>query len=66
VRITASLTDAGVEVIDDGEGNDGNGSRGHGIDGLAERARLVDGTLSAGVLAGGGYRLAVTVPVPRA
>jgi two-component system sensor histidine kinase DesK len=77
VRITASLTDAGVEVIDDGVGEaaasanggasgaEANGS-GHGIAGLAERARLVDGTLTAGALAGGGYRLAVTVPVPRA
>ena len=66
VRITASLTDAGVEVVDDGVGYDGNGNGGHGIAGLAERARLVDGTISAGALAGGGYRLAVTVPVSRA
>lgn len=66
LRITASLTDAGVEVIDDGVGYDGNGDGGHGIAGLAERARLVDGTISAGALADGGYRLAVTVPVSRA
>jgi two-component system sensor histidine kinase DesK len=72
VRITASLTDAGVEVIDDGGGSSppaaGNGRSGggHGIAGLAERARLLDGTISAGDLAGGGYRLAVTVPVSRA
>jgi len=91
LRITASLTDAGVEVIDDGGGgrddrgggrddrgggregaNGGGGSGaanggGHGIAGLAERARLVDGTIEAGSRAEeGGYRLAVTVPVPRA
>jgi signal transduction histidine kinase len=36
---------------------------GHGIDGLAERARLVNGTIEAGAVADGGYRLAVTVPV---
>ncbi len=69
LRITASLTDAGVEVIDDGTshpaGANGRSGGGHGIDGLAERARLVDGTISAGSLADGGYRLAVTVPVPR-
>jgi hypothetical protein len=41
-------------------------SGGHGLAGLAERARLVNGTLEAGALAGGGYRLALTVPVPRA
>jgi two-component system sensor histidine kinase DesK len=71
LRIIASLTDAGVEVIDDGGGSppasaNGRSGGGHGIAGLAERARLVDGTISAGSLADGGYRLAVTVPVPRA
>ena len=44
----------------------GNASGGHGLAGLAERARLVNGTLEAGALAGGGYRLAVTIPVTRA
>jgi two-component system, NarL family, sensor histidine kinase DesK len=114
LRVTASLTDAGVEVIDDGVGNGagnesetrdagggvsgpgvgtktraragtasslsmsagnglsgstanrlsvGAGSGGHGLAGLGERARLVNGTLEAGALPGGGYRLAVTVPV---
>ncbi|HTX12550.1 MAG TPA: histidine kinase [Solirubrobacteraceae bacterium] len=114
LRMTASLTDAGVEVIDDGVGSgavvsaaDGNGagndsgtaqgtetvnggiwgsgrgvgtdtraragagyrpsagnaSGGHGLAGLAERARLINGTLEAGAVTGGGYRLAVSVPV---
>ncbi|MFZ0377389.1 MAG: hypothetical protein WAL38_06125, partial [Solirubrobacteraceae bacterium] len=43
----------------------GGASGGHGLVGLAERARLVNGRLEAGALASGGYRLAVTVPVPR-
>ena len=38
---------------------------GHGLAGLAERARQLNGTVEAGSVAGGGYRLAVTVPVPR-
>jgi two-component system sensor histidine kinase DesK len=38
---------------------------GHGLAGLAERARLVNGTLEAGALATGGYRLAVIIPVAR-
>jgi two-component system sensor histidine kinase DesK len=78
LRIIASLTDARVEVIDDGVGeavarlNGGAPSGmsvprrlpgGHGIEGLAERARLVNGTIEAGTVADGGYRLAVTVPV---
>ena len=37
---------------------------GHGIAGLAERARPLNGTVVAGALDGGGFRLAVTVPVP--
>ncbi|HEY4829366.1 MAG TPA: histidine kinase [Solirubrobacteraceae bacterium] len=92
LRVTASITDAGVEVIDDGVGDGGGVGRaqvgravasasaatatasqvngkavgGHGLAGLAERARLVNGTLEAGALPGGGYRLAVTVPVSHA
>ncbi|HKO29001.1 MAG TPA: histidine kinase, partial [Solirubrobacteraceae bacterium] len=65
LRITASLTDAGVEVIDDGVGANRNGGGGHGIAGLAERARVLHGMIEAGGLADGGYRLALTVPVPR-
>lgn len=93
---SATMTDAGVEVIDDGAGATdatgptaaaasagaaagngagtgvvsraglGGGSGGHGLAGLAERSRLVNGTIEAGALAGGGYRLAVTVPVSHA
>lgn len=66
LRISASLTDAGVEVIDDGVGEEASRNGGHGIAGLAERAGLVNGRIEAGALAGGGYRLAVTVPVVRA
>ena len=134
VRVTASLTDAAVEVIDDGLGagvradragrdagvngdlnggghehahptgtaqggvngggqahaagtaqsganGGGNGATthgaarahlgeraagGNGIFGLAERARLVNGTLEAGAGDDGGYRLAVSIPVSRA
>jgi two-component system, NarL family, sensor histidine kinase DesK len=48
-------------------GND-SGSRygsgvGHGLAGLAERARNLHGRLEAGALAEGGFRLAVTIPV---
>jgi two-component system, NarL family, sensor histidine kinase DesK len=112
LKISASLTDATVEVIDDGPGGGvpshagvpsyagvatgggvaagggvasgatsgagvatpvGGGGRGsfrsvggHGLAGLAERAELLNGRIEAGSLADGGYRLAVTVPVPHA
>ncbi|MGO9892556.1 MAG: hypothetical protein ACLP0L_32300 [Solirubrobacteraceae bacterium] len=52
-------------VARNGAGNAG-GHRvtgGHGIGGLAERARTLNGTVVAGALDGGGFRLAVTVPV---
>ncbi len=44
----------------------GNKISGHGLAGLAERAQLLNGMVEAGPRAGGGYRLAVTIPVSRA
>jgi two-component system sensor histidine kinase DesK len=41
-----------------------NGHGGHGLEGLAERAKSLHGHVEAGARAGGGYRLAVTVPLP--
>jgi two-component system sensor histidine kinase DesK len=60
-----SLADAVVEVVDDGVGAAKlNGDAGHGLEGLAERVAVMRGRVEAGALPGGGYRLAVTVPVP--
>jgi two-component system, NarL family, sensor histidine kinase DesK len=54
-------------VIDDGTGGPangaGNGAGGHGLEGLAERVRPLNGTVEAGAAPEGGYRLAVIVPV---
>ena len=73
VRIRAGLADAAVEVVDDGGGDaagavgmaaarDGHG--GHGIAGLSERAEQLRGRIEAGRLpGGGGFRLAVSIPV---
>jgi signal transduction histidine kinase len=54
-----------VEVVDDGRGSDpaGPGRPGHGISGMRERAALYGGTLEAGPLPGGGFRVAATLPV---
>ena len=58
----------GVGGGDSGAGNGvvraRSGIGGHGLAGLAERARPLNGTVVAGALDGGGFRLAVTVPVP--
>jgi signal transduction histidine kinase len=51
-----------VEVVDDGRGGD-PGGQGHGIAGMRERAALYGGTLEAGPLPGGGFRVAATLPV---
>jgi two-component system, NarL family, sensor histidine kinase DesK len=73
VRVTAGLGSAGVEVIDDGVGVPGasgtsaasgvSAVSGNGLAGLRERAEAVRGRIEAGGVAGGGFRLAVSVPV---
>jgi two-component system, NarL family, sensor histidine kinase DesK len=57
---------AAVEIRDDGQGDSAaqRGSAGHGLRGLAERAAAAGGTLEAGPRTGGGFRLAVSLPVP--
>jgi signal transduction histidine kinase len=53
-----------VEVVDDGRGAaPGEARGGHGIAGMRERAALYGGTLEAGPLPGGGFRVAATLPV---
>jgi two-component system sensor histidine kinase DesK len=69
VRISVAVTadDAALELIDDGcgargpEGDDADD--GTGLAGLAERVARVRGRMDAAPAAGGGFRLAVTVPL---
>ncbi len=70
VRMKRESHAACVEVIDDGvarpqdaasSGSNGNG--GNGLRGLAERVEALSGNFEAGPRVGGGYRLAVSVPV---
>jgi two-component system, NarL family, sensor histidine kinase DesK len=70
LRVSAELSGAVAEVIDDGVGasaSDGAAGRfgrgGHGLEGLAERARALGGSLESGPQPGGGFRLAVRVPL---
>ncbi|MBV8529584.1 MAG: sensor histidine kinase [Candidatus Dormibacteraeota bacterium] len=67
-RITISEANDGVrfEMFDDGVGTrdraaESNGS-GHGLRGLRERMAKVGGTLDAGAVPGGGFRIAASLP----
>ena len=54
-----------VEVVDDGKGA-ASGDRergGHGIPGMRRQAALYGGTLEAGPLPGGGFRVAASLPL---
>jgi two-component system sensor histidine kinase DesK len=66
VHVAAGLTEASVEVIDNGSTTSagvGDARAGHGLAGLRERAEALGGRLEAGRLPEGGFRLLVGVPV---
>jgi signal transduction histidine kinase len=62
--------DVEIEVADDGRGASAtaiaNGSSGHGLLGMRERAGLFGGELTAGPRAGGGFVVRARLPVPEA
>lgn len=64
IRVHAALTDAGVEIVDDGTATDATdgGGGGTGLIGLEERVRRRHGSFLAGHRPEGGFRLAVEVP----
>ena len=64
-RVTVDCRDEelSIEVVDDGRGGSVTGT-GYGIAGMRERASLLNGDLSAGPRAGGGFRVAARLPVP--
>jgi two-component system sensor histidine kinase DesK len=67
IAVRADGDRARVEVVDDGRGpgpvDGADGAGGTGLAGLAERAARVRGRLDAGPVNGGGFRLAVDVPL---
>jgi signal transduction histidine kinase len=52
-----------LEVRDDGTGPEWPGELGHGLIGMRERVALYGGTLDAGSIAGGGFRVLATLPI---
>ena len=69
VDVTVRRSPDGLEldVVDDGRGSAGAADgQGKGIAGMRERAAMLGGTLEAGPLAGGGYRVRARVPIEAA
>jgi signal transduction histidine kinase len=65
VAVRYGPAEVAIEVTDDGKGA-ASGDRergGHGIPGMRERAALYGGTLEAGPLPGGGFRVAASLPL---
>jgi two-component system sensor histidine kinase DesK len=68
MTITAGLSEAGVEIVDDGVGagrDSALAAEGSGLPGLSERVRALGGQLQAANAPKRGFRLAVTVPSSR-
>ncbi len=66
IRITRNADEIGIEVVDDGAGApsiNSSDSEGNGLRGLAERVETLGGRSEASPRAGGGFRLAVSVPL---
>ena len=73
IRVMRDAAHVGVEVTDDGRGAASYSNQppsttertGVGLPGLAERVAALGGGLEAGPRPGGGFRLAVEIPMPR-
>jgi two-component system, NarL family, sensor histidine kinase DesK len=65
VRLTQEERNAQLSVEDDGRGHVPEDGRGSGLRGVAERVAALGGSFDASRPDGGGYRLHVSVPLPR-
>ena len=59
---TVALEPNSIEIVDDGPGPSAVESCGNGLSGLADRLAAVGGTIDAGPLPGGGFRVRASVP----
>lgn len=66
IVLTWGTESLSLEVSDDGRGASAGGDgAGQGLLGMRERATMFGGTLTAGPRPGGGFRVHLTVPIPR-
>ncbi len=65
VTVEQHATELRIEVVDEGAGGARPPGFGYGLVGMRERAALLHGTFTAGPRAGGGFRVAARLPVPR-
>jgi two-component system, NarL family, sensor histidine kinase DesK len=66
IRVTRDAHEISIEVIDDGAGTSSiniSENQGNGLRGLAERVETLGGRYEASPCVGGGFRLAVSVPL---
>jgi two-component system, NarL family, sensor histidine kinase DesK len=63
IRLATHAGRATAEIVDDGGGSGAGNAGGCGLAGLIERATAAGGHADAGPMAGGGFRLAVDVPL---
>jgi len=65
-RVLLEYQDAAlvVQVTDAGRGGEVSSAGGHGLAGIAERVGLYEGTVEAGPLTGGGWRVRAVLPYP--
>ena len=54
-----------IEITDDGRAPQTSATTGHGITGMAERAALFGGSLSAGLLGQSGWQVTAVLPLQR-
>jgi signal transduction histidine kinase len=65
VRVTLSYgqTSLVLEIVDDGAGGSSEAGTGHGLDGMRERVLMYGGTMDAGPLEEGGFRVRAELPL---
>ena len=65
VRVTLSYEPDSLvlEIVDDGDGEVAEGETGHGLDGMRERALMYGGSIEAGPLVNGGFRVRAELPL---